>query len=117
MELRAWLYSSPLYHTLHKAWVDSGYEKDSKPSIDRMDESIGYTWDNIQLMTWRENRYKQYIDRGRAVIQYDMNNNKIAEHYSLSEGARSVDGNAKSIVQACDGECKQHKGYVWRWVV
>lgn len=32
--------------------------KDDSPSIDRIDSSIGYTEDNIQIISWRANRIK-----------------------------------------------------------
>lgn len=45
----------PLFLRLYKKWVESGYDKWRKPSLDRINPYKGYTIDNMRLMTWREN--------------------------------------------------------------
>jgi hypothetical protein len=39
-------------------YVESGYNKDLRPSIDRPDDYLGYSFSNMQLITWRENLLK-----------------------------------------------------------
>jgi hypothetical protein len=46
---------------LYRKWVASGQEVGLGPSLDRIDPLKGYTWDNIQWLTWDENR-----DKGRT---------------------------------------------------
>jgi hypothetical protein len=43
---------------LRETWVKSGYLKDLVPSINRIDPSKGYTIDNMEWITWKENRSK-----------------------------------------------------------
>lgn len=54
--------SGEKFEMIYANWVKSGYNKMDKPSIDRIDYKLPYTKDNIQLMTWRENRNKENIE-------------------------------------------------------
>lgn len=48
-------------NNVHLKWieyVDSDYNIDKKPSVDRIDDYNPYTFDNMQLITWKENRLK-----------------------------------------------------------
>lgn len=56
-ELRDWL----LENNLREKWIDyieSGFDKFKKPSIDRIDDFGIYEFSNMQLITWRENMIK-----------------------------------------------------------
>jgi len=53
-EFTTWLYKNG-YKTLYDNWVDSDYDKMVKPSADRLDDDLGYSFDNIRLVTWQEN--------------------------------------------------------------
>lgn len=63
MWLKDWLFSNPEFHRLYDMWVLSGYQREFKPSVDRIDDNLGYTEYNIQLLSWRENAEKQYNKR------------------------------------------------------
>lgn len=47
------------FKRLHDEWVKSGFLKQMKPSLDRIDCKKPYTVENTQMLTWAENRYKQ----------------------------------------------------------
>ena len=53
------------YIRLFNAWEKSGYSKQLKPSVDRSDCRKPYTFTNIKMMTWAENRYKQSQTDGK----------------------------------------------------
>lgn len=57
-----WALSNQNYLKLHTAWVNSGYEGELCPTIDRIDNLAGYTFENIQILTKRDNRIKQHED-------------------------------------------------------
>jgi hypothetical protein len=59
--LKAWLFINPEFHRLYDMWVLSGYQSDFKPSVDRIDDNLGYTEYNIQLLSWKENAEKWYL--------------------------------------------------------
>lgn len=54
-ELRNKYLNTELYRQLHAEWVVSGYDKYKAPSFDRLDNFKGYSFDNIQLVTWEVN--------------------------------------------------------------
>lgn len=53
-----WVLDQNIFHKLHAQWVESNYERMLAPSIDRLDDSKSYTFDNIRITTWKENNQK-----------------------------------------------------------
>ena len=43
---------------LYKNWIDSGWRRDLTPSIDRINNRRGYSLDNMQFLTFRQNALK-----------------------------------------------------------
>ena len=41
---------------LHRKYVESNFEADLAPSPDRIKTDLGYTIENIRMLTWKENR-------------------------------------------------------------
>lgn len=58
-ELKKWVFSQEKFHILYEKWVKSGYKKNKIPSLDRKNNLIGYSFDNIQIVTWEYNHIKQ----------------------------------------------------------
>ena len=54
-ELKEWVFKQPNWQKLYNEWVESGYKTEEKPSIDRIDNSKGYYFENIRLMKWKTN--------------------------------------------------------------
>jgi len=113
----------PLFDKLFNAWETSGFLKPLRPSIDRNNDNIPYTKNNIALMTWEENRKKSYIDikEGRnnkksvAILQFTKEGKYIQEFYSISEAARRIGLNQSSSISEClKGKNKTAGGYVWK---
>ena len=61
-ELIDYIIKHPMIEGLYNAYVNSKYNSDMIPSIDRIDSSKGYSMDNIQLCTWLENKENNYMD-------------------------------------------------------
>lgn len=117
-ELTSWCLEQELFHTLYNDWVDSNYEKLSVPSIDRLNDYKPYSFDNIQLMTWRENKEKGHLDevvgrnkkKSKAVNQYDLSGNLIATYHSTHNASRITGVNQAGISGVCNGKVVK-KGY------
>ena len=72
--LTAWLISRDNFKDMHTKWIESNMKSDLKPSVDRINPLKPYTKDNIQLVTWGENKKKAYnID---SIIRKDHKDNK-----------------------------------------
>lgn len=52
-------------------WNSQGF-RETSPSIDRIDSSLGYTLDNVQIISWKANRIKNCatIDEIEAILNY-----------------------------------------------
>lgn len=132
-ELYDWLDNQPNIHELWDAYVTNNYAKDLKPSIDRIDDLKPYTLDNIQLLTWKENRDKGakskkegIIGKHKPVIAYHLDGSFYKEFVSTIEAARHVSGRAWGITTVADGipvkdgrgklyNPKTYKGFTWAW--
>lgn len=47
------------FMTLYKNWQENGYKLSDSPSIDRIDNSRGYEFDNLQWLTFSQNSRKR----------------------------------------------------------
>ncbi len=121
-ELKKWITDQPLFDKLFKEWVLSDYKKDLKPSVDRINDYLPYTFSNIQLTTWSENRNKSYHDRinginnkgSISVVQYSLCGKFINEFYSIKEAERQTKINHRHISEVANGHRKTSGGYVWK---
>lgn len=108
-ELICWVLSKSVFHSMYDDWVSSNYTKDFIPSLDRIDDYKSYSFENIQLMTWKANREKAYLDmkngvnnkRSKAVSQYTVDGVWVADHHSVKEAARKVNGLDSDIINVC----------------
>lgn len=51
----------------YKNWVTSNYKHDLVPSFDRINSSKPYTFDNVRLLTWQQNRKNHAVERSRSL--------------------------------------------------
>lgn len=122
-ELKEWLFSKKLFHSLFKEWEFSNYDINLTPSVDRIDDYKTYMLKNIQLMTWKENNTKAHRDRKSgnnskiniSVVQYSLCGKFISNHHSIAD-ARRITG-AGHIQECCAGigRVKSSGGFIWKY--
>ena len=121
-QFRDWLYQNN-FKKLYDNWVNSGFDKNEKPSADRIDDFKPYTLSNIRLVTWQENKNHLYLDilnaigaggqRCKAVIQLDKYGNILAEYHSLSFAMRTVGYSFDKCLK--NGTPSKKDGTYWRY--
>ncbi len=122
-ELQAWLYNQEEFSILYDSWVNSGYTSDDKPSCDRTDDYMPYTLDNLQVMTWKENKEKGHKDRkagvnkkvSKSVEQYTLDDVFVKEYVSTHDASRQTGFNRGNIASACRGVVKTCSKYKWKY--
>jgi len=122
-ELREWALKQSIYHELHAKWVESGYDKMKTPSCDRKDDYKGYSFDNIQITTWRENRNKLFEDKrnginnkqSKPVSQHTKDGAFIQTFHSMNHAGRTIGVSVPHICQCCSGERRIAGGFIWKY--
>jgi hypothetical protein len=66
VELREWVYSQPNFNELYDNWVKSGFDKNLSPSCDRLDDYKPYSFDNLQIVTWKQNLKNEWNRRKKG---------------------------------------------------
>jgi hypothetical protein len=106
------------YLRIFKEWEKSNYQTQLKPSIDRIDCKKHYTMNNIHIMTWAENRYKQRFEfkriRARKVYQI-MGNATINIYRSVSHVVKETGLHQGNISSCLHGKRKHCGGYKWQY--
>ena len=123
IELREWMMSQKKFHILYDNWKRLDYQKMYIPSVDRIDDSIGYTMANIQLMTWRENKAKGHSDHKsgkldynlKPVFQYTKDGNFVKEYISAMEAERDTGVHHPNISKVCLKKREYAGGYIWKF--
>lgn len=121
--LEKWLLLNPEFHRLYDIWVISGYDTDFKPSVDRLDDYIGYTEYNIQLTTWGKNREKSYFFRktgknnktNKSVSKYNIDNIHICDYFSIAEAGRRNNVDYRAVSDCCRKKIKSVNGFIYKY--
>jgi len=122
-ELIEWVVSQDCFEELYNNWIESDYDKMLIPSIDRIDDYKGYSFDNIQLITWKDNNKKGWLDRknginnkhNKAVLQYTLDGKFVKEYHSTMEAERNMNIAHENISKNCNLKIKSCGGYIWKY--
>ena len=110
------------YDRHYYSWVISNYSKDYSPGFDRKDDYKGYSFDNIQIMYWFENKskYNSDVKKGinrktsKPVIGTNIKTGEEIEFYSAKD-AKKNGFQSTNICNCCKGNRTSHKGYTWKY--
>lgn len=110
------------FDQLFSAWRDSGNLISLKPSVDRLDDFKGYSFDNIRLGTWKENKKHQSEDRMngvgtngvycKKVTKFDSERNVICEYVSYWSAVRDC---GYAIEYQLKKGIKCRNGFYWSY--
>jgi hypothetical protein len=107
------------FDRLYNEWVKSNYNKQFKPTIDRISHKLPYTKSNIQWLTWAENRYKQRMEvniiRARPIGQY-LGDTLVKEFKSVSDAVKKTGVSQGNLSSCLSGKRKTTAGYAWRYL-
>jgi hypothetical protein len=123
LDLERWLRKQSNFFNLTKVWVESNFKRLLKPSCDRINNSLPYTLDNIQLVVLSENFNNFYagVISGvenknlKPVNQYTVEGVFITQYHSINEACRNTSCSAGNLLRCCKGEYKTSKGFIWRY--
>ena len=121
-ELVDFVFSTHEFSRIYSNWQDSGYAKDLKPSLDRIDDYKPYTFDNIQVVTWVENNLRGKLDQVngintkncKAIIGTSKSGNKV-EYFSIKDASRITGIHDGNISECAKGERKTAGKIAWEY--
>ena len=106
--------NSKKFDRLFIEWCKSNYDKQFKPTIDRISNKRGYMKNNIQWLSWSDNRFKQNMERRcrkGAVIQ--MMGDKVVNRFTSQREAviktNISQGNMSAVLNGKRSTCGGYK--------
>jgi hypothetical protein len=123
-ELHAYLINNQIFNNLYNAYVASDFNQWKAPTVDRLDETKGYSFDNIQIVSFDEN--KRNHDEGRKtgkiitkqmipILKYSKQGEFICEYPSIGMAARDVGHDGSHITRCAKGGRPTAGGYIWKF--
>lgn len=117
-EFREWLSQTDI-HRLYGRWQRSGYKTDRRPSVDRIDPLRGYTFDNMQVITAKENRIKGDSEKmvlwGKPVCQISHSGVVVANYPNIDMAHKVTNINRNNISSVLHGNRKTAGGFKWKF--
>ena len=114
-EFYEWCLNQELFHELFKNWLEGDCIRSLSPSADRIDDSKGYSFENIRLMTWGENKALYEANMvGTPVDQVALDGTVVATYRSQKEASRAMNCHQSNIYAAitCGYSAMNYK---WRY--
>lgn len=111
-EFTTWFYNNG-GQQLYDTWSFSGFQTLLKPSADRLDNSLSYTFDNMQLTTWEVNNRNGYRDNTVKVRQSTKDGVWIADYPSITAAGIGTGLPTPNISSNCSGRLKTVGGFIF----
>lgn len=117
------------FNLLFKNWEISNYDNNLKPSCDRKDNNLGYTWENIQFTTLYYNLRKQQlcdqqkeickkigIQRTKVIIQKNLKKETVRVWNGGTIEIKKEYKSINNIRSVCRGDRKIAYGFIWEYL-
>ncbi len=111
-ELTDWLMLKG-FKNLHLAWEKSNFDANLAPSTDRLDNTKGYSFDNLRLVTFKDNYKASHITNKVKVLQ--LIGRTWIEHESATDAMHNTSIQQSGIVACCTGTKQVAGGYRWKY--
>lgn len=121
-ELKDWINSNPKFIGLFQKWVSSGYNKWDRPSIDRLCNELGYSLDNIQLVSFKDNNQRSHKDASEGtnlgttltpVEQYTLSGEFVCSYKSMAKASEAT-GDSIAKISVNSNKIEQNSS-TWLW--
>ncbi len=112
-ELHKWFSKQSNFDELHKAWIESGCKIYLIPSVDRLDNSRGYSFDNIRLVTFAENHLAGLEEKVKPVMQFDLTGRLLGTFDSLRDASNATKVSYKSISSVVTHKNLTTANFIW----
>lgn len=108
-EFLQWIMNNDNYKKIYSNYADNNKNRKLCPSIDRKDDYKTYSFDNIRLVTWEENKDKYNSDRlvgkntkqSKPVISICISTGKKNEYHSAHYASQQTKIDRASINRSC----------------
>lgn len=106
------------FKKLYDEWVKHNYNKQYKPTIDRIDCFGTYNFKNIHWLSWADNRYKQRMElkriRSRKVLM--LKDGEVVREFNSQRQAIIETSLSQGNLSSClNGRRKYCGGYEWKY--
>lgn len=123
-ELKDWLFNHEDFPRLFSEWINSKFNKSHVPSIDRINDYLPYSFNNIKLTKWKNNEDRFHsdeklgINRKRliSVVGIHKETGMIRTFYSIAQANRETGVTSSTIVNICKGRRNHNRlfnPYIW----
>lgn len=114
-DFQSWALAQPKYLELFNNYLASGRNVNLFPSFDRNDNSKGYSFDNMTLMTWAENNSKdRHTHRAIVIEQWTKDRTKLINTFNSATEAEITGAHRSKISEVCKGTRKTAGGFWWK---
>ena len=116
-EFKEWLFKQDMYEELFKNWKESDHNIMILPVPDRLNDHEGYSFENMQLVTYKYNLRKSRPTwngscRHKRVLQKTLEGVFVREWDSIKAARDKYGG---SVMHALGGRNKTNVAYGYRW--
>ena len=115
-ELKVWIKNNDKFEYLYNLWAASNYDKELTPSVDRLDDKIGYSFDNIRLVSWSDNKLAYYTNPVKKVhIPVDIYTLEcifVKSYKSVAEAAAEIGVTVPAVSNALNKKTRESGGFI-----
>lgn len=110
-----WVLSQNNYEKIYNNWVNSNFSKNLVPSVDRIISSEPYSFNNIRLMTWKENELLAQKEKSKSVQLTNLKTLEKSVFPSLRKAALSIKASHSNLIKVISGNRKTVKGHTVKY--